>query len=134
MQRILMIRDDPTAAQGIQESLQLPHSSITVAEGDADTLQRLRFSAFDVILTSPKSTINEDLSLITEIERIRPGVRTIILALKATPEDIIAALRARVFAKVCHTKNGPASDLLFLCVQVSEGFRGWLRIAVCFTD
>jgi len=97
MQRILIIRDDPTAAPGIQESLQLPHCSIEVAEGDADALQRLRLSAFDVALTSPRSTIKEDLSLIAEIECIRPGVRTIVLAPEATPEDVIAALRARVW-------------------------------------
>ncbi len=138
MQRILIIRDYPDSALGIQESLQLPHGSIEVAEGDADALQRMRFSAFDVILTSPRSTIKEDLSLITEIESIRPGVRTIILAPEATPEEVIAALRARVFA--CFSSPFDTTDVAHMtkraleagdwrsCIEVLSAQPNWIAL------
>ncbi len=140
MQRIMIIRDDPTAEQGIQESLELRPNSIEVAEGDADALQRLRFSTFDVILTSPKSTIREDLSLITEIERIRPGVRTIVLAPEATPEDVIAALRARVFA--CFSSPFDVAEVAAMteralqvgdwrsCIKVLSAQPNWIALRV----
>lgn len=138
MQRILIIRDDPVAAPGLQESLQLPHCSIEVAEGDADALQRLRLSSFDVALTSPRSSIKEDLSLITEIEQIRPGVRTIVLAPEATPEDVIAALRARVFAcfsspfdvaeVAAMTERALQADDWRSCIQVLSAQPNWIAL------
>ncbi len=96
MQRILIIGEDP--AVGVSISPQLQACSIEIADGDAEALQRLRQRAFELVLTDPKSSVQEDLALVNEIENIRPGVKTIILAPAATPEDVIAALRARVFA------------------------------------
>jgi DNA-binding NarL/FixJ family response regulator len=98
MQRILVIGDDPIARGNLPQALQAGPYSIEVAEGDAEALHLLRSRAFDVLLTSPKSTVREDLALVSEIEEIRPGVKTIILAPAATAEDVIASLRARVFA------------------------------------
>ena len=80
MQKVLIIDDDPTAAHLIQEYLQLPDCKIEVADGNASALHQLRSSAFEIVLTSPTSTIKEDLSLVSEIEGIRPGVRMIVLA------------------------------------------------------
>src|SRR5215813_3280103 len=96
MQKILFIGQDPTVSVGISPQLQA--CSVETADGDAEALLRLRQRAFDLVLTDPKSSIREDLALVNEIENIRPGIRTIILAPAATPEDVIAALRARVFA------------------------------------
>ena len=92
MQRILIIGEDP--AVGVSISPQLQACSIEIADGDAEALQRLRQRAFELVLTDPKSSVQEDLALVNEIENIRPGVKTIILAQTATPEDVIAALRA----------------------------------------
>ena len=96
MQRILIIGEEP--AVGVTMSPQLQACSIEIADGDADALQLLRQRAFELVLTDQKSSVQEDLALVNEIENIRPGVKTIILAPAATPEDVIAALRARVFA------------------------------------
>jgi anti-sigma regulatory factor (Ser/Thr protein kinase)/CheY-like chemotaxis protein len=96
MQRILIICDDPTVSVSMSPELQA--CSIEIADGDAEALQRLRQRAFELVLTDPKSSVQEDLALVNEIENIRPGVKTIILAPEATPEDVIASLRARVFA------------------------------------
>ena len=96
MQRILIIGEDP--AVGASVSPQLQACSIEIADGNAEALERLRQRAFELVLTNPQSSVKEDLALINEIERIRPGLKTIILAPAATPEDVIATLRARVFA------------------------------------
>jgi anti-sigma regulatory factor (Ser/Thr protein kinase)/CheY-like chemotaxis protein len=96
MQRVLIIGEDP--AVGVRMSLQLQACLIEIADGNAEALQRLRQRAFELVLTNPQSSVREDLALINEIERIRPGLKTIILAPAATPEDVIASLRARVFA------------------------------------
>ena len=66
--------------------------------GHADTLQRLRMRSFGVVITSPDSTIEEDLALLEKMRAVRPGVKTIVLARHSTPDEVIAALRARVFA------------------------------------
>lgn len=78
MQRILIICDDLISTASLQESLQLRPCVIEIAQGDADALHHLRQSAFDVVLTSPRSTVKEDLALVEEMEAIRPGLKTII--------------------------------------------------------
>ena len=50
------------------------------------------------MLTSPQTLPKEDLALLEEMRRIRPGVRTILLAPETTPDDVIAALRAEVYS------------------------------------
>ena len=97
MQRILIIGEDPDV-NSVAESSKLQAFPVEIAAGDADALQRLRHRSFDVVLTNPQSSIREDLALINEMELIRPGLKTIVVAPEATPEDVIASLRARVFA------------------------------------
>ena len=96
MQRILIIGD--ASAVSATMSPQIQACSIEIADGNAEALQRLRQRAFELVLTNPQTSVKEDLALINEIEWIRPGIKTIILAPATTPDDIIASLRARVFA------------------------------------
>jgi DNA-binding NarL/FixJ family response regulator len=128
MQRILIIGDDLKLTTCLQESLQLRPFSIENAEGAADALHHLRELAFDVVLTSPKSTIKEDLVLIDEMEAIRPGLKTIILAPEATREDVIAALRARVFA--CFSSPFNVDDICAMTARAlqTEEWRGCIQV------
>ena len=98
MSRILMIDPEPHLLQALRASPVLCGHEIVAAHGDVDALRRLRFGAFDVLLTSATTTVEEDLVLLDEIRRIRPGVRTIVLTERVAREDVIAALSARVFA------------------------------------
>jgi len=98
MSRILMIDPEEHLLKGLLCSAALAGHEIVAAAGDVDALRRLCFGAFDVVLTSPATTVEEDLVLLDEIRRIRPGVRTIVLTERAAREDVIAALSARVFA------------------------------------
>jgi anti-sigma regulatory factor (Ser/Thr protein kinase) len=58
----------------------------------------MRQQSIAIAITSPGTSIEEDLALLDEMRRIRPGIKCIVLAPRSTPEEIIAALRARVFA------------------------------------
>ena len=98
MSRILMIDPEPHLLEALRASPVLGGHEIVAAHGDVDALRRLRLRAFDVLLTSAATTVEEDLVLLDEIRRIRPGVRTIVLTERAAREDVIAALSARVFA------------------------------------
>jgi CheY-like chemotaxis protein len=98
MARILMIDPEPHLLEALGASPVLAGHEIVAAHGDIDALRRLRFGSFDVVITSPATTVEEDLLLIDEIRRIRPGARSVVLTGRATREDVVAALSARVFA------------------------------------
>jgi anti-sigma regulatory factor (Ser/Thr protein kinase)/ActR/RegA family two-component response regulator len=66
--------------------------------GNIEALLNLRAHAVDVIVTDPATSMAESLAMVDEFSRVRPGVRMIVLAPVATPEEIIAALREQTFA------------------------------------
>ena len=98
MGRILLIGVEAETSSRLQAHPELAASAFETARGEADALRRLRKSAFDVAIISPGTTLDEDLAVAEEIRRIRPGVRLILLAPSATPEAVIKALRASIFA------------------------------------
>ena len=81
---------------GAQAGMQLMR--LEQAEGHAHALRLLRRASYDVVLTSPKSGIAEDLALLEEIQHVRPGSKVILLAPSATKDEVIASLRAHAFA------------------------------------
>ena len=50
------------------------------------------------MITDLATSMAEDLAFAAEALRVRPGVRVIVLAPRASREDMIASLRAHVFA------------------------------------
>jgi CheY-like chemotaxis protein len=98
MARILLIDPEPYLLKALEASPVLAGHEITAAAGDVDALRRLRFGPFDVVLTSPSTTVEEDLVLLDEIRRTRRGVRTIVLTGRTSRQDVVEALSARVFA------------------------------------
>jgi anti-sigma regulatory factor (Ser/Thr protein kinase)/DNA-binding NarL/FixJ family response regulator len=98
MARILMVAPAADVLEALQASPLLEEHSIEVAGTDLDALRRLRQRAFDVLVTSPLTSIEDDLMLLAEVRVARPGVKAILLAPTPTPEAVIEALRSRVFA------------------------------------
>ncbi|MBB5315629.1 ATP-binding response regulator [Tunturibacter empetritectus] len=98
MSRVLVIGSDTQIAQSIGDALSRARIPSDYASGHADALQRLRMRSFSVVITCANSSVEEDLALLDEMRHIRPGVKCIALAHHSTPEDVIAALRAHVFA------------------------------------
>jgi anti-sigma regulatory factor (Ser/Thr protein kinase) len=113
---------------------------VEYAAGHADALQRLRIRSFGVVITSCDSEVDEDLALLAEMRAIRPGVKCIILARHSTPDEVIAALRAHVFA--CFTPPFDASEIVHLAsraasdsqwgedIQVVSAKPGWVSVRV----
>jgi anti-sigma regulatory factor (Ser/Thr protein kinase)/DNA-binding NarL/FixJ family response regulator len=102
MSRVLLISDEcHSLTDEIGSALAAMHISLEHALGQADALKQLRMRPFEVVITSCQSAVEDDLALLAEMRAIRPGVRCILLARESTPDDVIAAMRAHVFA--CYT-------------------------------
>lgn len=95
--RVLLIGRQPQLSASLEAALDAQNCMHRHAAGSADSLRQLRQAPYDVVITDPATSVEEDLALLSELRAIRPGVRVIVLAQESTPEDIIAALRARVF-------------------------------------
>jgi anti-sigma regulatory factor (Ser/Thr protein kinase)/ActR/RegA family two-component response regulator len=110
------------------------------ATTDADALERLRMRPFGVVITSPDSAFDEDLALLEEMRAVRPEAKFIILAHHSTPDKVIAALRARVFAcfappfnpiTIVNVALSAASDLEGQHdIQVLSARAGWVSVRV----
>ena len=140
MSRILIIGSETQVIREIGDALIAADFPMEYAAGNADALQRLRMRSFGVVITCPDSTVDEDLALLQEMRSIRPGVKGIVLAHQSTPGEVIAALRARVFA--CFTPPfavGEIANLARSAASDSQGYEdihilsakpGWVSVRV----
>src|SRR5215831_9619284 len=140
MSRVLIIASDAQVSRKIGDALSSADFPTEYSAGHADTLQRLRMRSFGVVITNPDSTVEEDLALLEEIRAIRPGIKSIVLARHSTPDEVIAALRARVFA--CFTPPFDADEIGNLArsaasdsqwgddIQVLSAKPGWVSVRV----
>jgi anti-sigma regulatory factor (Ser/Thr protein kinase) len=118
MARILMVAPDEGLLKALRASPLLEEHSIDVAAGDADAVRRLRQRAFDVLISAPDTDLGEDAAMLDEVRVVRPGVRIVILAPRATPEQVIVALRRRVFA--CFSAPFDASEIADMVARAAE--------------
>jgi anti-sigma regulatory factor (Ser/Thr protein kinase)/ActR/RegA family two-component response regulator len=98
MGRVLLIGSDPAVAGALRASHHLRDHVVESAIGPFEAAHLLRSRAYDVLITDPATTASEDLALIRELNRIRPGLKTIVVAPTLSNADVIAALRDHVFA------------------------------------
>ena len=98
MGRALVIGKDGPVSAALEESPLLRGHEIVRACGDVDALHQVRARAIDVVVTDPETFVPEDVALALELGHARPGLRVIALSPAASHEDLIAALRAHVFA------------------------------------
>ncbi len=140
MSRVLIIGNTSPVSREIGDALSAAALPMEHSAGHADTLQRLRLRSFGVVITDPDSTLDEDLALLEEIRHVRPGVKCIILARTSAPEEVIAALRARVFAcftppfdvdEIVALARGAASDSQWRDdIQILSARPGWVSVRV----
>jgi anti-sigma regulatory factor (Ser/Thr protein kinase) len=139
MSRILIIGGECTDLSGkISAALKDADLPLECAAGHADAVMRLRMRSFGVVITSCESHIDEDLALLAEMRAIRPGLKCIFLAQHSTPDEVIAALRARVFAcftppfdaaEIAHLAHRAASDSSWRDdIQVLSAKPGWVSV------
>lgn len=98
MGRVLVIGSDNPVTRTVGDILSAAGVPIEYSAGPVGALQRIRVQSFAITITSPGTAIEEDLALLDEMRLIRPSIKCIILAPHSTPYEVIAALRAHVFA------------------------------------
>ena len=98
MTRLLLIDPPEDLAQALRTSPLLEGALVESVPTDAEALRRIRLHSYDVILSNPSTPVEADLVFLEEARFARPGVRPIVLTSEAAPEEVIAALRSRVFA------------------------------------
>ncbi|HZD77233.1 MAG TPA: ATP-binding protein [Acidobacteriaceae bacterium] len=140
MSRVLLIGSHAQVSREIGDALTAADFPMEYAVGHADALQRLRMRSFGVVITNPDSAVDEDLALLEEMRTIRPGVKCIVLASHSTPDEVIAALRARVFAcftppfdtgEIANLARAAASDSQWReDIQVLSAKPGWVSVRV----
>jgi DNA-binding NarL/FixJ family response regulator len=72
--------------------------AIQHAPNNATALALARMKAFDLILTSEKTSGREDIELLRKLRAVRPHTRLIILTNESAPADVIDAMRERAFS------------------------------------
>jgi anti-sigma regulatory factor (Ser/Thr protein kinase) len=97
MGRVLIIGKNGLP-QALGTNSLLAEHAVQYCGGDMEALRVVRDRLIDVVVTDPVTPINEDLALAEELSSARPGMRIIVLAPEATHADLIAALKAHVFA------------------------------------
>ena len=138
--RVLAIRPDPSLSAMLGSVLDFNRCELETCLGDVEAVRRVRSHAVDVVITDLATPIDEDLALVSELLSVRPAIRTIVLAPSAAHQDLVAAIRANVFA--CFTEPidygdvaSMASSALFADswkdgIQVTSGTDYWLTVRV----
>jgi anti-sigma regulatory factor (Ser/Thr protein kinase) len=138
--RILSIRPDWSLVEKIQEFLDPAVFELESCAGGVDALRRIREHVIDVLITDATTPIEEALALVTEVATLRPSLKSIVLAPAAAHGDVIAAIRANVFA--CFTPPIDPREVADMVrtamnaedwqdgIQVISGSSHWLTLRV----
>ena len=118
MARILVISRHSVNLSWLRNAPSLQDCEIEVVNGGANALGLLRRRDFDLMLTDPDTSVEEDLLLIDELRVLRPGVRVIVLAPEASTLELITALRAHVFA--CFSAPYDTTEVVAMATRAIE--------------
>jgi anti-sigma regulatory factor (Ser/Thr protein kinase) len=116
--RALFIGSDGALATQLATCDALAGIAFERADAYIDALQRLRAHDVDVVITDPTTSIEGDLLFLEEARSIRHGLRIILLAPETAQQDVIAALRAQVFA--CFSVPIDSCELALLTAQAAR--------------
>src|ERR1700722_5226604 len=140
MSRVLIIDSQTPVSSEVGELLTAAGLPFEYAAGHIDAIHRLRCRAFSVIITSADGVIEEALALLQEMRLIRPNLKCIVLAPYSTPNEVIAALRARVFGCFtppfdadeisCVARNAAIGDESNEDIEVISARPGWIAVRV----
>jgi len=97
IRRVLAV-DDPSLREFMSHAEFSPEFDLIKTTLDQFLTAAFR-ERFDLIITSPRTTVDQDIELLECLQKWRgEGVKVIILAPQTTAQDVIAALRAHAFA------------------------------------
>ena len=138
--RILVIGHSNEIVDAFGREAALRAHEIDTCEGAVEALHRLQSRAVDVVVTDPETSLREDLALCALLRERRPGIRIVVLAPAVPPDDVIAALRAHVFA--CFTRPFALREIADMVsaaltadqwsdgIEVVSGAPHWLTLRV----
>ncbi len=98
MGRVLAIGSDDAFVTALRGSATLEGHTVDGCRGAVEAMKEARFRPLDVVVTDSARPVSGAMALVDELNRLRPGVRTILLAPALTDSDVVTALRAQVFA------------------------------------
>jgi CheY-like chemotaxis protein/anti-sigma regulatory factor (Ser/Thr protein kinase) len=94
----LMVDDDPEIEALVLQVLGRESWAIQHATDNMTAFLLAQRKGFDLILTSQKTSGQDDVDLLRKIRRVRPHTRLIILTDSSTPSDVIESMRERAFS------------------------------------
>lgn len=94
----LVVDADPQVEALLLNTLKSGPWVVQHAADNKSALAQAESRAFDLIITSEKSTGQEDIELLRQLRSVRPHTRLIILVDESTPADVIASMRERAFS------------------------------------
>jgi anti-sigma regulatory factor (Ser/Thr protein kinase)/ActR/RegA family two-component response regulator len=95
---LLVVDADPEIRALLPSILEPGSWAIHYAPNNQVALDRTRAKSFELILTSEKTSGEEDVKLLGKIRLARSHTRLIILTSESTPADVIAAMRKHAFS------------------------------------
>lgn len=97
--RTALIVDHDPEIEGLLRHVLDPHSwAVQHVANNAAALLLTQKKSFDLILTSQRTSGQDDVELLRKIRRVRPHTRLIILTDNGTPADVIESMRERAFS------------------------------------
>jgi anti-sigma regulatory factor (Ser/Thr protein kinase)/CheY-like chemotaxis protein len=138
LKRALFIDADPEIREMLRDILDPRRWSVRHAANNLAALELVKQSAFDLIITSDKTSGRDDVELLRKIRMVRAHTRVIILADQSAPSYVIDSMRERAFSyfsrpfsltslaeMVQMAAEGPAWDD---GIEVKSATPEWIRI------
>jgi anti-sigma regulatory factor (Ser/Thr protein kinase) len=95
--RVLVVGDPETLVllRGLES---LDSCELEGCHGQSEALRRLSRGGHEVVVTGRSTSMEEDLAFLDDARAARPGVRGIVIVPSAERDEVIASMRAHVFA------------------------------------
>src|SRR4051794_11511670 len=94
----LVVDADPEIDSAVTAVLLPEEWTVHHASNNATALETANSEPFDLVITGPRTTGEQDLILLRAMRRIRPEVRFIIITEESTPCNVISSIRERAFS------------------------------------
>lgn len=140
MGRVLVIQGEPALLDALHGDLAPRGHAIESCGGNVEAIHYVRRHAVDLVITDPATSVSEDLALAEELRATRPGIRIVVRTPAPGPDEVIVALRARVFA--CFSASTPIGEIVDMAgsaleagpgnddIEVISGLPYWLTLRV----
>ncbi|MGH7495785.1 MAG: ATP-binding protein [bacterium] len=99
---ILAVAGAPEIDELLKEDDRPLACGLELVQDHAELLRRVTKRAYDVILTDFRTPAEEDVALLREIQRVRPGAIVFVMAAQGTAQTVIDAMRAHAYSYFTH--------------------------------